>query len=221
MGLPQWRTTAGIQAQPAVDDSTIPQAIVDAESRSASGRPIRLGVAALAALSAAFEVAGVTLNEEDVPLVIDNVPISVGLSCAVLVGAAALASSEYSTMRANQQRIWDEFKKRREAEPPNRMSRRSKKSAAPKQAVAEQPSNAVEAVIDAAARYFPEADAMARVQATQLNTALEERGILEPVAGVKSPEEATQVMRALRGSRRLILDPRPPLSPRIIVPCNK
>ena len=141
-----------------------------------------------------------------------------------------MIKSEIDTMTSNRRRIWEELKRRRS--PQNRLTRRSGKAAK----VAKMPStdrgedpppsdgNALSGTLKQVSAWFPEADALAQVQALKLNAALEAKGILESIKPSSTPEEvgphliegaapspwgrASQLQRSLR-----YLWKRPPFHP--------
>mmetsp|Transcript_1497 Transcript_1497/g.3638 ORF Transcript_1497/g.3638 Transcript_1497/m.3638 type:complete len:290 (+) Transcript_1497:225-1094(+) len=95
----------------------IPQEVVDAEERSASGRNYRLAAfAAFGGLGAALTLTRIALNVTATPITNDFLQPSLfgELLDIIVVGTAGILwNSELSTKEENIQRIWDELKRRR------------------------------------------------------------------------------------------------------------
>ena len=116
----------------------IPNEIIEAEARSASGRGPRLAIAGLAAaagvgtgVTQAFAIKG-AVDPGIVPSFLDNLPLSLVISFGIAGGAGALINSELATKAANQRRIWEAVKEKQKQkieEPkkgPSRAERRRK-----------------------------------------------------------------------------------------------
>lgn len=100
----------------------IPQAVVDAEEKSAGGRQYRMAAMGLfGGLAGALSLTRVVLNVLGTPAPIEFLrPSLLGelLDIIVIGTAGILWNSELSTKEANIQRIWEEVKRRREQSGP-------------------------------------------------------------------------------------------------------
>lgn len=201
---PQRRLGSCTQRRSSEDpEEAIPQEVIDAEEKSSGkGRNLRIAFSGVVLAASCTEAVLVLDADNQAALFIVGSPeFSLGLSLLFAVGSVALAAAEINTQRDNQQRIWMELKRRREnvisvTSGPNRLSRRS---AAPTTTKSERRSpvdndasfnspaptppssiDPAQAFINLADRFFPEANAVAKVQATRMNAALEEKGFLQP-----------------------------------------
>jgi hypothetical protein len=172
--------------------------------------------AAQAAVTQNANLAGV------VPSLFDSPPATLAISFGVAGGCAALINAELETKKANQRRIWEAVKAKKKtlsAKGPSRAQRRQRgggkvaklepvsaappspspspppapaPAAAPAAGGGEGGGGFLEGLVAKVETAFPEANAMAANSALQLNAALEERGILEPVAQQQQQQQQQQ-----------------------------
>ena len=203
----------------------IPNEIIEAEARSASGRGPRLAIAGLAATAAvgmgvtqAFAIKG-AVDPGIVPSFLDNPPLSLVISFGIAGGAGALIKSELATKAANQRRIWEAVKEKQKQkieEPkkgPSRAERRRKgggkiqslesfdiasvpttRPKSERDTGDNKDGGLLENFVGSVATAFPEANAIAANSAMQLNTALEEKGILEPITSASTKQDEASVI---------------------------
>mmetsp|Transcript_43293 Transcript_43293/g.109618 ORF Transcript_43293/g.109618 Transcript_43293/m.109618 type:complete len:312 (+) Transcript_43293:221-1156(+) len=217
----------------------IPQEVVDAEERSASGRNYRLAAfAAFGGLGAALTLTRIALNVTATPITNDFLQPSLfgELLDIIVVGTAGILwNSELSTKEENIQRIWDELKRRRAESGPQyvgkddlrkrkkdkkggqkrtkgfsqemremRMEQRQELAAKRgEEGTEERPlkgtaqmgkqgkkAGATGGLIGGLKAAYDSANSAGRIQALQVNDALEEAGLLKPLASDQDDEDS-------------------------------